>query len=161
MWGLAFDSDRAVFYGGMEQLSNIRIVAMNPNTGSVTPLPNKVGAYTTDLAFNPSDHQIYGVASVGGGPKLMRIDRDTGIGTVVGPTTAVNGLDWDPATAHLIGISNASGLWSIDHTTGRDTLITSSAQPHRVGGTRGDPGRRRPRWSRSIRSALPTRRRYA
>ena len=125
VWGLAFDSDRAVFYGGMEQLSNIRIVAMNPNTGSVTPLPNKVGAYTTDLAFNPSDHQIYGVASVGGGPKLMRIDRDTGIGTVVGPTTAVNGLDWDPATAHLIGISNASGLWSIDHTTGASTLITS------------------------------------
>ena len=131
MWGMAYDTERDVLYGGIETGSgDVRILVIDPVTGTASPLPNTVGNYTRDLAFNPVDHKIYGVASVSGGPKLIRIDRDTGLGAV-GPATAdVVGIDYEPASGRLIGIHNSgtssnATLYSIDPTTGASTTITT------------------------------------
>jgi hypothetical protein len=132
IWGVAYDPLRDVLYGGVEYggPGNISIVVINPLTGAASPLPSPVGYSTRDLAFYPGDQKLYGVASVGGGPKLIRIERDTGAGTVVGPTVDVVGIDYDAASNRLIGILNPGGptnatLWSINPATGASTLITT------------------------------------
>ncbi len=128
VWGMAYDSERDVLYGGLESGADVRILTIDPVTGAVSPLPNQVGVYTRDLAFDPLDHKLYGVGFVAGGNKLIRIDRDTGVGTVVGPTADVVGMDFDAVSARLIAIqsSGPSGtLWSIDPASGASTSLAT------------------------------------
>lgn len=120
VWGLAYDSQRDVLYASEEIGFNNRIQVINPTNGNAAALPNLVGFYLNDIAFNPSDNRIYGVSSTA---QLIRIDRDTGIGTVVGPTQSVRGLDYDPATGGLIGINNSPArLYGINPANGNSNL---------------------------------------
>jgi FlgD Ig-like domain len=132
IWGVAYDTERDVVYGGVEYggPGSISIVVIDPLSGAASPLPNPVGQYTRDLAFDPIDQKLYGVASLVGGPNLMRIDRDTGAGTVVGPTADVTGIGCDAVSGRLIAIQNSGGasnatLWSIDPANGASTLIAT------------------------------------
>lgn len=120
IWGMAYDTQRDVLYGGMEGSGSIRIVVIDPATGDATPLPGSSAYYTTDLAFDSADGKIYGVANGAPGPRLIRIDRDTGLGTVVGNTVTCDGLDYDAASGKLIGLSQQSNfkLYRIDPATG-------------------------------------------
>lgn len=128
IWGVAYDSERDVIYGGLESTPDIRILSISPLTGALSPLINQVGVYTRDLAFNPVDHKLYGVGQVSGGPKLIRIDRDTGIGTVVGATPDVVGIDYEALSGRLIGIQHGpptTTLWSINPASGASTILTT------------------------------------
>jgi hypothetical protein len=126
IWGIAYDTERDVFYGGLETGAGIRILVIDPLSGSISPLPEVVGEYTRDLAFNPVDHRIYGVATAGGGPKLILIDRDTGASTVGPATQDVSGLDYDALSGRLIGLgSGGATLWSIDPATGASTNLAT------------------------------------
>lgn len=130
VWGVAYDTERDVLYGGLEAFGGIQLLAINPTTGTITSTPSMVGFGTRDLAFNPLDQKLYGVANVSGGPKLIRIDRDTGAGTVVGATADVVGMDWDPASARIIGFQQSVGpalaeLRSINPASGANTSVTT------------------------------------
>jgi hypothetical protein len=129
VWGMAYDTQRDVLYGGLEAFGGIQILVIDPTTGAVSSLPSMIGFSTRDLAFNPLDQKLYGIAS-SGGPKLIRIDRDTGAGSIVGPVANVVGMDFDPASARLIGILPSGGatdatLWSIDPSNGASTNLAT------------------------------------
>jgi len=125
VWGLAYDTQRDVLYASQEVINGNQIHSVNPVNGNTTMLPSPVGFYLNDIAFEPATGNIYGVSSEG---QLIRINRDTGAGTVVGSTQWVRGLDYDPATARLIGMANGPGrLYSIHPATGAATLLTNLA----------------------------------
>lgn len=121
IWGLAYDSERDVLYAGRELLGGEQIFVVDPDNGAEFDLPNPVGHYLNDLAFDPGDGHIYGMES----QTLIRIDRDSGLGTVVGTSTQFcRGLEYDPSTTKLIGITNGPiKLWSIDQATAATTFI--------------------------------------
>lgn len=128
IWGVAYDTERDVIYGGVEYggAGIVQLVVIDPATGAASPLPNPIGFGTRDLAFNPVDKKLYGVAFASGGPKLIRIDRDTGAGTVVAPTTDVGGMDYDAVSARIIGIRNSDAtLWRIDPSNGSSVLLAT------------------------------------
>ena len=130
-WGLAYDSERDVFYAGEETATDILLHVVDPADGSTTALPSHTGFYFSDCAFNPLDARVYAVSLNAPAPTLIRIDRDTGVGSTIGPSVPARGLTWDPSTERLIGITNnPSVLHSIDPATGvatvLDTLATNS-----------------------------------
>jgi hypothetical protein len=87
-----------------------------------------VGFYTTDLAFSTADSGLYGVANSPPPARLIRIDRDTGMGAVVGNTVQVNGLDYEAVSGKLWGIRSGGLLFSIDPATGAaETLAVGPA----------------------------------
>lgn len=125
-WGFAYDTERDVFYGEISFGGNGRVVAIDPATCAVDPRPNTMGFDVRDMAFDPVDHKLYGVA----GTQLIRIDRDTGVGTLVGTTAGVSGLDYDALSNRLIAIQNSgpagsATMWSIDPATGASSTITT------------------------------------
>ncbi|NOT32720.1 MAG: hypothetical protein HOP12_00975 [Candidatus Eisenbacteria bacterium] len=125
-WAFAYDTDRDVFYGATEFSGGPRLIAIDPVTGVSDPRPGVIGFGLQDIAFNSLDKKVYGVS----GAQLIRIDRDTGVGQVVGPTQGVSGLDFDAVSARLIGIQNSApgggaNLWSIDPSTGSSSLIAN------------------------------------
>lgn len=123
VWGLAYDTQRDVLYAGQEVGPDIRIHVVNPDTGAETSLPSMVGDYLDDLGFDPVDSRIYGISA--NTNQLIRIDRDTGVGTAVGPTQPCRGLDYDPSTGKLIGITDSPAkLWSISPSTGAATFLS-------------------------------------
>jgi hypothetical protein len=90
---------------------------LDPTTLATTPLPSPCG-HLGDMAFNPDDGFIYGVRNSGGPAMLMRVDRDTGAATEVGPTVAA-ALAYDRVTGTLLGLGGSPRrLWDIDPATG-------------------------------------------
>ncbi len=125
-WGLAYDTSRDVLYGSVDLSGSGRLMAIDPLSGTLDPRPNLIGFTMRDLAFDVSDKKVYGVS----GTQLIRIDRDSGIGTVVGTCAGVSGLDYDAISNRLIGIQNSgpngsATMWSIDPATGNSTMITT------------------------------------
>jgi hypothetical protein len=123
-WGIAYAEDRDVLYG-LDQYPDARVVTIDPLSGRPALLPNLVGHYLTDIAFDAADGHLYGIED-GAPPRLIRVDRDTGIGVVVGDTRSARGLDWDPVSGRLWGVS-ASGagvMWEIDPATGAADTLT-------------------------------------
>jgi len=126
-WGAAYDTERDVIYGAPTFLSNARLIAVDPVTGATDPRPNVIGFSVEDIAFNSFDKKVYAI----NGTNLIRIDRDTGIGTIVGPTqSGIRGLDYEKDTNRLIGIQNSgpggsATLWSINASTAAATMITT------------------------------------
>jgi flagellar hook capping protein FlgD/uncharacterized protein DUF6923 len=126
-WSLAYDSERDVLYAAVGFPSS-RIVTIDPASGAATSLPNPTGysfGSNTDMAWNSIDKKLYVVDASVNPRRLLRIDRDTGIGTVVGNTTARNGgLDFDAATGKLQAYDGTTGnLVTIDPATGTTTLL--------------------------------------
>jgi hypothetical protein len=77
-----------------------------------------------ELAFSADDHFIYGL-TFAGGTQLVRIDRDTGVGALVGPTENFRGVTYDRVLQRLVGISNgAQTLWSIDPANGQAQVLS-------------------------------------
>ncbi|MGE5156032.1 MAG: FlgD immunoglobulin-like domain containing protein, partial [Betaproteobacteria bacterium] len=122
-WGLAYDTQRDRLYALEQGTGYGRVWSIDPRTARATPLPNVVGETPDDIAFEPNGGAIYGVADVSGNLDLIRIDRDTGIGTAVGPTRPARGLDYDPVRGTLVGLSVVDSLWSINAGTGAASLI--------------------------------------
>jgi hypothetical protein len=125
-WACAYDTERDIFYGAEGSSNTTRVIAIDPVTGATDPRANFVGFGLEDIAFDSNDKKIYGVSS----SQLIRIDRDTGIGTVVGATANVRGLDYEAISDRLIGIQNSgpSGsatLWTINPATGASTQLTT------------------------------------
>ena len=130
IWGMAYDPGRDLLYGRTETSPTGQIVTIDPVTAETAPLPSAIGHYVTDIAFSTADSALYGVE--GGSPaKLIRIDRDTGAGTVVGNTVTVRGLDYDPVSGKLLGVTFDPRLVSIDPATGAfQTLSTLAPGPN-------------------------------
>ena len=126
IWGLAYDTQRDVFYAGEETATDILVHVVDPTDGSTTALPLHTGFYFNDLAFDPLNGGIYAVSLDTPMPMLIRINRDTGAAVTVGPSVATRGLTWDPSSGRLIGVTNGPCmLHSIDPATGSSTVIGS------------------------------------
>ncbi len=120
VWGVAYDAGRDVLYGFQQLSPGERIFQISPLDGTATPLPQLAGYYANDLAYHPGTQGIYGVASLPAGPHLIRFNRDTGAGSIVGPTADVTALDFDPESGFLLGIPGCCSdtLWRIDPIAG-------------------------------------------
>jgi len=121
MWGLAYDPGRDRLYG-LQNTTGSQVWSIQPRTAVATALPQVTPYPMTDIGFEPNGAAIYGVTG-GSSPQLVRIDRDTGAGTIVGPTHYVSGLDWDPVRGALVGMTSSDSLWSINVGTGAASLI--------------------------------------
>jgi hypothetical protein len=125
-WACAYDTERDVFYGAPEFTGGPRLMAIDPVSGATDPRPSVVGFSIRDMAFDSNDKKLYAVS----GGQLIRIDRDTGVGTAVGATADVSGLDYEALSDRLIGIQNSgpggsATMWSINPATGAATQITT------------------------------------
>ncbi len=120
VWGVAYDAERDVLYGFQQAAPQERILQISPMDATAAPLPQLAGYYVNDLAFDPLTQAIYGVASLQDGPRLIRFNRDTGAGSIVGPTPDVSGLDHDPVSGFLLGVRGCCSdtLWRIDPVAG-------------------------------------------
>lgn len=119
-WACAYDAERDVLYGTQGQ----RLFAIDPVSGVTDPRPGLIGFDLEDIAYDSIDHHVYGVS----GTQLIRVDRDTGLGTVVGPTVSVGGIDYEPISNRLIGHGQVTTtLWSIDPASGAATSIGTLA----------------------------------
>lgn len=123
IWGLAYDPGRDVLYARTEAVPGNQIMTIDPATAAAAPLPSLVGTYVTDIAYSTADSALYGVQG-GVASQLIRINRTTGAGSVVGPTVFARGLDYDAVSNRLIGIT-LQQLVSIDPASGAaETLST-------------------------------------
>ena len=120
-WGMAWDSERDVIYCFRD--GPYEIHALDPGTLLPTQLPVSPG-WLRELAFNPDDGFLYGIG-FDGGDVLLRIDRDLGSSTVVGPTVAGVGIAWDPAREKLVAAGQVDQrLYDINHLNGTATIRT-------------------------------------
>jgi hypothetical protein len=130
-WGLAYDNERDVFYAARQEQASSRIWVVDPAGTTATPLPDPIGVFVEDIAFDTADKQIYAVRTItccqGGAGQLTRIDRDTGIGTYVGNTVSSRGLGYDPLTGMLVGRDYGPGLYHIDPATAAADSFASVA----------------------------------
>lgn len=122
-WGVAYAADRDVLYT-MFNDATYRIFAVDPRTGDASPLPEPLGYYPTDIAFDAADGFLYGIDNTPPA-RLLRIHRDTGAATVVGNTVASRGLEWDPGTQRLWAAGYDGQIVSIDPATGAATALTA------------------------------------
>ena len=127
IWGMAWDSARDSLYGLYQGGGTSRLFAISPVTAGWMVRPGTIPAAIDDIAYDATDHFVYGVTPVSGNTgNLMRIDPLTGTGAAVHPTLWVRGLDWDAVSGRLIGANNILNLLvRIDPSTGvYDTLST-------------------------------------
>jgi hypothetical protein len=122
IWGLAYDTVRDVLYGGQTSIGT-QVFRINPRTAVPTPLPQVTPYTVADLAFEPNGGAIYGMNGIGGAGQLIRIDRDTGAGTVVGQTKYVAGLEYDPVRGALLGTWSNDTLLSINPATAAASVV--------------------------------------
>jgi hypothetical protein len=125
-WGVAYAADRDALYilfnGGTQ-----RIFVVDPRTADATPLPQPLAHFPTDIAFNAADGYLYGIDNTPPA-KLVRIDRDTGVSTVVGNSIPARGIDYDPGTNRLWAVGDgavAGKFYSVDPLTGAATELTT------------------------------------
>lgn len=118
--GLAVASDGTIYAG----TNGGQLIRINPVTGAGTLVGLFGGGLTSsgDLAFDSND-VLYGTLNSGGGVVLARIDRNTGVATIIGPTGfgTVYGLAF--ACCRLYGATSAGELLDINAATGHGTVI--------------------------------------
>ena len=121
--GTLFSAVDDGFFGDSDQL-----ITVDPNTGAGTAGPGlNFGAIDPDvrgLAFRPSDNVLFASNKVTGGPahELFTIDVNTGLGTLIGPTGLIQGLDFSPGGT-LFGWDTSVGLVTINTSTGVRTDV--------------------------------------
>ncbi|MFI5371527.1 MAG: DUF6923 family protein, partial [Candidatus Eisenbacteria bacterium] len=119
IWGLAYDSQRDLLMAHLEGPD--QLYSIQPATGVATALPLPATYTVRDLAFDPTSHALYGVDNA---PHLVRFDRDTGAGTLIGNTKAVAGLEYDATVGALIGVDCCTDtLWRISTSNGAATFL--------------------------------------
>jgi len=128
IWGMAYDEDNDLMY--LHASDDQQLWVHDFETAQTSILPSPVGYFTRDIALRKTDAMLYAVEG-GSSPNLIRIHPQTGVGTVVGPTAAVIGLDYDESTDQLVGVDrNAAELLLIDPGTGTFGLLEDlSGQP--------------------------------
>lgn len=132
-WGLKYDNWTSTLYGlgcnADVQPYTCHLYTIDPTTGAITQgaaltgfEDPTLGVLLVDIAIDPSG-QMYGVDPLGG--DLIRINKTTGVGHVVGPTGILpnfaQGLDFDQSTGVLYWPSfdgKFGILGTIDLTTG-------------------------------------------
>lgn len=131
---LAYAQGGCVLFGaqGAEQVSNLLV--LNPATGAVSSSIGPIGYAVTGLAADPISGVLYGVTSrldPRSPGRLIRIDRTTGAGTVVGdlrPTTEAAADVTFRADGTLFGWlePTSDDLVRINTTTGAATIVGNS-----------------------------------
>jgi hypothetical protein len=118
--GLAVAGDGIVY----ASTTGGQLIRINPGTGAGTLVGNFGGGLTSsgDIAFDSND-VLYGALNSGANVVLARIDRNTGVATVIGPTglSTVYGLAF--SCCRLYGVSAAGELLDINVATGHATVI--------------------------------------
>src|SRR5947207_11138109 len=76
---------QTVFFYGAESGSNSSLYNINPATGAATAI-GSIGLGVSAMAVDPNTGTLYGVSAPGGAGQrfLLRIDRNTGQGSVIG-----------------------------------------------------------------------------
>lgn len=128
--GMAFDSTAGILYGtSIITASNsaAQLVRIDPTSGRRTVV-GPIGFSVTGLAFAPATGTLYG--SVANIRKLVRIDRNTGQGTILADLRFPGGqviqdcagLAYDPSAQILYGVDGSTDkLIRIDPATGIGT----------------------------------------
>ena len=100
------------------------LITINPVTGTGTLVGNFGGGLTSsgDLIFDTND-VLFGALNQAGSVVLARIDRTSGVATVIGPTglPTVYGLAF--LDSHLFAASEAGELAHINVATGGSTVV--------------------------------------
>ena len=115
--GLAFGVDGTLY--GIDVASD-RLITIDVVTGLATPI-GPAGAVaatvsTAGLANDPATDELYGVVSVGGtSSQIVRLDKATGVASVVGDT----GVQYVVA----LGFDSAGNLWGVDGAEAADHLL--------------------------------------
>ena len=85
--------------------------------------------YVDGLEFDPTTHFLYGcVSDFNDNGALVSIDTTTGYGTLIGVSSGMTDLAFQPDTNILFGVDNGKGtsdgsLYTVDLATGAATLI--------------------------------------
>src|SRR4051794_15161398 len=123
-----------VLYGATGGNTASNLYTIDPGTGASTAVgaAGAIGFAVTGLAQDPTDGTLYGMTSSrspGCVACLIKIDRSTGVGTLVGPT----GLGSSPAdiaidaSGQLFGWSeDTDDLVKTDRATGTATIVSDS-----------------------------------
>ncbi|MCX7707902.1 MAG: hypothetical protein N2204_07835, partial [Anaerolineae bacterium] len=139
--GLAFDPSTGALYGAVRTAGPDLLIRIDPASGAAikNPFGSPGNDYViiaspaplsdiTDIAIDPADGQMYGVASDGAGDyRLVRINKGTGAVSVVGPTGApVESLSF-AGDGRLLGATagDVHALYEIDKGSG----ATSNPRP--------------------------------
>jgi sugar lactone lactonase YvrE len=125
--GLAVSADGTIYAGTTAG----QLIRINPVTGAGTLVGNFGAGLTSsgDLVFDSND-VLYGALNSGGGVVLARIDRNTGVATVIGPTglNTVYGLAF--FCCRLYGTSSPGELVDINVASGKATVIGKNTLTH-------------------------------
>jgi V8-like Glu-specific endopeptidase len=116
--GIDYDTSRRVLFG-IDDAGGSRLVRINIADGSRTVV-GVLGSGATDcngLAFNPNDEKLYTVDAPTG--RLLAVDPDTGVATVVGTTNGTFGAAFGMA-AREVTASNCSADFNRDGDWGTD-----------------------------------------
>lgn len=120
-----------------------QLYTVDPNSGSRSLVGN-IGHEVTGLAYDASTDTLYGTTgntvSTGASRSLIRINRLTGAGTLVGglgvalPVGTAAGLTVDPTTGILYGwVTGHDDLFTINPNTGAATKVGESSLASQIG----------------------------
>jgi DNA-binding beta-propeller fold protein YncE len=131
--GLAYDPVSNVFYVSTQ--SGGHLYRVDPTNGQTTDV-GLIGSFSTaqqqyvdGLEFDPTTHFLYGcVSDFNDNGALVSIDTTTGHGTLIGVSSGMTDLAFQPDTNILFGVDNGKGtsdgsLYTVDLATGAATLI--------------------------------------
>lgn len=109
--------------------STAQIATVDKTTGVATPAPNPIGTQMISLEIG-GDGTMYGIGYNDG--VLYRIDKATGVGTVIGDTGIVTPMDLAFDCDGRLWATAMGDVWTVDTTTGAAT-----AQPSITGVSEG------------------------
>ena len=132
--GLAFDPSSGVFLGSTIRNSGAtsQLIRLNPDTGTVLSIVGNItdgvggpAISIGDLALQPGTNNLFGLRSnadgTGNGGRLYRIDKATGVATLLGNTGAPGGIAF--ATNGTLYQTAPSALRTLNPNTG--AVLTS------------------------------------
>jgi hypothetical protein len=134
--GLSFDPSSGVFLGSTIRNSGAtsQLIRLNPDTGAVLSVVGNItdglggpAISIGDLALQPGTNNLFGLRSnadgTGNGGRLYRIDKATGVATLVGNTGAPGGIAF--ATNGTLYQTAPGALRTVNPNTG--AVLTSLA----------------------------------
>lgn len=139
--GLAVSEEGTIYAG----TNGGQLITIDPATGGVLSVNSFGGGMTSggDLVLDDSG-VLYGTLNQGANVVLAKIDRSTGVATVIGPTgfSTVNGLAIH--CCRFFGGTGAGELLSLNAATGQATVIgkatvIGNTQPIYIGGMSARP----------------------
>ena len=118
VYAAAVDTDGTV-WTIVNGYSTAQIATVNKTTGAATLAPSQIGTPMVTLEI-AGDGTMYGIGY--NDKRLYRIDKTTGVGTPVGPATAINNaMDTAFDCDGNLWTTVNGNLWTVDTTTGLAT----------------------------------------